>query len=51
MPPSTLIRWGGIAAIVAAVLLVLAEIFGLGFIGRDASVAIVTGSYTSIRYC
>lgn len=46
VPPSTLIRWGGIAAIVAAVLLVLAEILGLGFIGRDANVAIVTGSYT-----
>ncbi len=46
MSSSTLIRWGGLVAIVAGALLVLAEILSLGFVGRDASVAIVTGSYT-----
>lgn len=46
MSSSILIRWGGLVAILAGVLVVLAEILGLGFVGRDASVAIVTGSYT-----
>lgn len=44
---STLLRWGGLAATIAGVLLVVSEILALGFAGRDdTSVAVLTGSYT-----
>ncbi len=43
---STLVRWGGFAAIAAGVLIIISEILALGFIGRDADVAVLTGSYT-----
>ncbi len=43
--PPTLVRWGGLVAIMAGVLLVISEILALGFAGRAASAANLSGSY------
>ncbi len=42
---SNLIRWGGLAAILAAVLLVIADLMGLSFKYYDPSEALTTGFY------
>ncbi len=42
---STLIRWGGLASILAAVLLVIADLLGLTFKYYDPSEALTTGFY------
>lgn len=43
---ATRIRWSGLAALAAGVLLVLAEIFALGLLGGDAEAAVLSAPYT-----